>query len=84
MAHIHGYDPVAAPERVAITTGSGIEYPSRLPVDRIQALGRERAAFPVVAHTLPPSASVDGLLGLDFLRDLLLTVDFREGLVTLR
>jgi hypothetical protein len=38
--------------------------------------------FSVLAHTLPPSAGVDGLLGLDFLRGQVLTVDFRSGRVT--
>jgi hypothetical protein len=35
--------------------------------------------FPVLGHTLPPSAGVDGLLGLDFLRGQSLTLDFRSG-----
>ncbi len=33
----------------------------------------------VSCHTLPPSAGVDGLLGLDFFRGERLTVDFRTG-----
>jgi len=62
-----GYDPALAPDRVQVTTGSGVEYVPRLPISRLKALGQERAAFPVLGHTLPPSASIDGLLGLDFL-----------------
>jgi hypothetical protein len=50
---------------------------------RIVALGQERASFPVLAHTLPPSAGIDGLLGLDYLRGQTLTVDFRSGTITL-
>jgi len=46
------------------------------------ALGHERAGFPVLAHTLPPSAGVDGLLGLDFFHNLSLTIDFRGGQLT--
>jgi hypothetical protein len=46
-------------------------------------LGKERIGFPVLGHTLPPSAGVDGLPGLDFLRGQQLTVDFRNGQVTL-
>ncbi len=61
-----GYDPSLVPDRIQITTGSGVEYAPRLSVSRINALGHERRGFPVIAHTLPPSASVDGLLGLDF------------------
>jgi predicted aspartyl protease len=81
---IVGYDPATAPVRLQMTTGSGVEYVPRLPVDRISALGQERLEFPVLAHTLPPSASVDGLLGLDFLRNQELNIDFRNGLITLQ
>jgi hypothetical protein len=50
-----------------------------VPLEKVAALGLERTAFSVLAHTLPPSAGVDGLLGLDFLRGQVLTVDFRSG-----
>lgn len=76
-----GYDPSLAPERVQVTTGSGVEFAPRLPIVKIAALGCTRENFPVLAHTLPPSAGVDGLLGLDFFRGGRLEVDFRAGIV---
>lgn len=79
-----GYDPAAAPDRLQMTTGSGVEFVARLPLNRLEALGQRRANFPVVAHTLPPTATIDGLLGLDFLRGQRLTIDFRRGQITLR
>jgi predicted aspartyl protease len=79
-----GYDPAAVPNRVQMTTGSGIEFVPRLTLDRLDALGHRRTAFPVVAHILPPTASIDGLLGLDFLRGQRLTIDFRKGQINLR
>jgi len=78
-----GYDPSSAPARVEMTTGSAVEYAPRFPVSRIMALGQERVDFPVIAHTLPPSASVDGLLGLDFFRGQELNLNFRTGVVVL-
>lgn len=78
-----GYDLSAFPDRFQITTGSGVEFVPRVVLDRINALGREQNGFPVLAHTLPASARVDGLLGLDFLRGLNLNIDFRSGLITL-
>jgi predicted aspartyl protease len=78
-----GYDPALAPDRVQVTTGSGVEFAPRVCVERIVALGQTRSEFAVLAHTLPPSAGVDGLLGLDFLRGQVLTADFRNGVVTL-
>jgi predicted aspartyl protease len=79
-----GYDPAAAPARLQMTTGSGVEFVARFPLDRLEALGQQRTQFPVVAHTLPPTATIDGLLGLDFLRGQRLTIDFRRGRITLR
>ncbi|OGA41369.1 MAG: hypothetical protein A3G24_06385 [Betaproteobacteria bacterium RIFCSPLOWO2_12_FULL_62_13] len=78
-----GYDPALVSDRVQVTTGSGIEFAPRVILDRVVALGQERSGFPVLGHTLPPSAGVDGLLGLDFLRGQMLTVDFRAGHVML-
>ena len=78
-----GYDPALAPGRIQVTTGSGVEFVPRITLDKIVALGRERMHFPVLGHTLPPSAGIDGLLGLDFVRGQTLTVDFRTGTLTL-
>jgi predicted aspartyl protease len=78
-----GYDPAAASDRVLVTTGSGVEYVPLLPLLRVEALGQARTSFLVVAHTLPPSAAVEGLLGLDFLRGQRLTIDFQIGDITL-
>lgn len=76
-----GYDPALTTDQVQVTTGSGIAYAPRVVLSRVIALGQERSSFPVLGHTLPPSAGVDGLLGLDFFRGLNVTLDFRGGQV---
>jgi len=78
-----GYDPSLVPDRFQITTGSGVDFVPRISLHKIKALGMERTDFSVLCHTLPPSAGVDGLLGLDFFRDLALTLDFRKGRLSL-
>lgn len=78
-----GYDPSTVPDRLQIITGSGIEFVPQIAVSKIAALGQERPNFLVLAHTLPPSATVDGLLGLDFFRGQNLIIDFRSGRITL-
>jgi len=62
-----GYDPASEQERVQMT------------VNKIEALSIQRESFPILCHTLPPSATVDGVLGLDFLRNRRLILDLREG-----
>ncbi|MDR3635320.1 MAG: hypothetical protein P4L84_16065 [Isosphaeraceae bacterium] len=55
----------------------------RLALDRLSALDRHRLAIAVLDHSLPPATGIDGLLGLDFLRGSVLTVDFQAGRVSL-
>lgn len=74
-----GYDLALASERVEMTTGSGIEYVPRIILAHVTAMGYVHSNYPVLAHTLPPSAGVDGLLGLDFLQNRVLNIDFRNG-----
>jgi hypothetical protein len=78
-----GYDPALAPTRVDVTTGSTVESVPLLTVARLTALGQDRTAFPVLGLTVPPSAGVDGVLGLDFLRGGVLNINFRTGTITL-
>lgn len=79
-----GYDPGAVERRVQITTGSGVEYVPRIPVRRIESLHTLREDFPLLCHTLPPTSMVDGLLGLDFLRNTNLQIDFKKGAIQLQ
>lgn len=78
-----GYHPLASPNRVQVTTGSGVEYVPIVKISQLHALRNERSDFDVMAHTFPTSATVDGVLGLDFLRGHILTVDFRGGQISL-
>ena len=78
-----GYDPAGIAPRVEVTTGSGVEFVPELSVRSVQALEHVYNDFPVLCHTLPPSAIVDGVLGLDFMRGHRLIVDFRAATVSL-
>jgi predicted aspartyl protease len=79
-----GYDPALVSERLQVTTGSGIEFAPITKIGKFRALGLEQKDFSVLCHTLPTSAGVDGLLGLDFFRNQILLMDFREGKITLK
>ena len=78
-----GFDPNQPLRRIRMVTGSALGIVPIFALTRLSALGRNRFIFPVVGHTLPPSSGVDGLLGLDFLRDQVLTIDFRAGQIDL-
>ena len=67
-----GYDLETYP-KVAMTTGSGTIEAPELVVSRIEALGQTLIDFPILAHTLPPTATIDGLLGL---------INFRLGKIS--
>jgi hypothetical protein len=66
-----------------VLTGRGFQILPRLVLRRFTSLGQDRLDFPVLSHALSPVSGIDGLLGLDFLRGQVLTLDFRGGLITL-
>jgi predicted aspartyl protease len=83
VLQVAGYDPSSITEFVEITAGTGTASVPRLMLNRLSALGKHAIGIRVLAHDLPAGVAVDGLLGLDFFRDLLLTLDFRQGLIEL-
>ncbi len=78
-----GYDLNASANRAKVVMGNGELVAPRVTLNRLSALGRHHLGLVVVAHDLPESTRIDGLLGLDFLRDLRLTIDFRAGQISL-
>lgn len=78
-----GYAPQGSADRVQVTMGNGVESLPRLILNRLSALGEHRIGFAALSHPIPPSAGVDGLLGLDFLRGRSLIMDFRTGQISL-
>ena len=78
-----GYDPDLAGAWLDIATANGVASVPQIVIERVESIEREVRALPVLCHTLPASATVDGLLGLDFLRGQRLVVDFRAGTIAL-
>jgi hypothetical protein len=71
-----GCDPSRASGHVRATFGGGVQQLPVVPTLGLAALGITVPNYPVVCHTLPPSAGVDGVLGLDFFAGRVLTIDF--------
>ena len=77
-----GYDLDKPEDEIYITTGSGLIFVPKITIEKLMALGETKANFTVISHDLPPTASVDGVLGLDFLRGHVLNIDFKIGEIT--
>ena len=78
-----GYDPRASPNQFTVVTGGGTIRVSEVEILVFAALGQVRMNFPVLSHQFPPGTGHDGVLGLDFLRGNVLTIDFVNGEISL-
>src|SRR5262245_41222303 len=78
-----GYDLSRGLKPTTLTTAGSLGPSSKFVVKSFSALGRTAQDFELIVHTLPHHSALDGLLGLDFLRDQVLTIDFQNGEITL-
>lgn len=74
-----GYHPALSTERIPIATASGTENIPLITVERMEALGKVKERAIIGCHDLPPQTTVNGLLGLDFLRGFVTTLDLKRG-----
>lgn len=70
--------------RTRIRSATGITMVPQVRIPAVAALDRVRTDFLVAAHDFPLGVEADGLIGLDFFRGLVLTLDFVRGRVRLR
>jgi hypothetical protein len=78
-----GYDLSVATRHGRLRSATGGAAAPVIEVRQLDALEHTRSNFRVVAHDMPPAVTYDGLLGLDFFRGLVLTLDFSRGRVSL-
>ena len=79
-----GYDLDKPEDEIYITTGSGLIFVPKFTIEKLTALGKEKTNFQIIAHDFPPTSTVDGILGLDFLRENILKINFVKGEIELR
>lgn len=79
-----GCDTVHPVSTVRIVSANGIIVSPMVKLVRFSCLGRQFRNFPVVAHTLPSGAFVDGLLGMDLLNRLSAVLDLDRATIRLR
>lgn len=68
-------------EKTEIFTACGIESVPLIKLESLSVEGEEIKNAEVVVHDLPQKSRVDGLLGLSFLRNFILKIDFKNGLL---
>ena len=78
-----GYDLAHPVGHKRIRTATGTVAAPVFRVSRIASLDNIRTDLLVAAHDLPLGTEADGLLGLDFFRRLVLTLDFARGSISL-
>jgi hypothetical protein len=74
-----GFDLKRPVGRANLRSATGHALVPLLSASAVAALGRVRTDFVVAAHDFPLGVSADGLLGLDFFRGFVLTLDFHRG-----
>jgi hypothetical protein len=78
-----GFGPAQPARHVHLTTGGFVGVVPDFVLTRPGVLGQTQFLVPVVGRTLAAGQGIDGMLGLDFLRDRVLTIGFRLGQITL-
>ena len=72
------------PKNLTITTtASSVENVPLTSIPRVTILDKTVNNVPCIVKDLPPEAGVDGLLGLSFLRNFHLSLDFNKGILRL-
>ena len=71
-----GYDPDLDSKRIEFTTTGGAVTRPIITLNRLSALDQHRLGLEVIVHSIPGDTKVDGLLGLDFLRGRVLSINF--------
>lgn len=65
------------------TTASSVENVPLTAIPKVTVLGKTAHNVSCIIKDLPPQAGVDGLLGLSYLRNFNLSIDFNKGIFRL-
>ncbi len=83
IANELGYKPAASKEWTHITTATSVIYAPVIVLKAVATLGMVVNDVRVICHNLPDTSRVDGLLGLSYLRNFKIEIDFKKGILTL-
>lgn len=75
-----GLDPPMALRRIPVITASAVEYVPLLRIPKFRCLGLQLRDLEIACHDLPPESAVEGLLGLNVLREFKAFQQFEHAL----
>lgn len=78
-----GYKPAMEKKYLPINTANGQIHVPEIKVEETITLGKSVHGCITLVHDLPETSRVDGLLGLSFLKNFRLNIDFRKGILEL-
>jgi len=79
IARVLGLKAEVSERRIDIITASGVESVPLVNLKSIRLFDKKVSNIDVVIHDLPAKSYVDGLLGLNFLRNFELYINFKGG-----
>ena len=83
VAELLGYKPELSKEKTTMITASGVESAPIITLRKISSLGKEATDVKAIVHDLPAKSYVDGLLGLSFLKNFNIHINFKNGYIEL-
>ncbi len=83
MAEVLGLRPEISDRKIDITTASGVEAAPLVLVNSASCGTKDVDNLEVVVHDLPERSHVDGLLGLSFLRNFDVRLNFKKGVLVI-
>lgn len=79
-----GYDPAGSPERVSLVTANGMIEAPKLSVQKVVFRELSIRHVDVICHDIPELAGLEGLVGLSFLQNFRVLLDFKKGILEIK
>jgi clan AA aspartic protease (TIGR02281 family) len=76
-----GLDPTASSMRKPVTTANGVVWMPEVEIEEFDTLGQSVESLRVLAHTIPLGSHVNGVLGMDFLRQFEFKLNLKQSVI---
>ena len=76
-------EPSESDKKIQIVTSRGTKLVPVVTLDKMVVLDKAVENIQVICHDIPQAARVDGIIGLNFIRNFKLFIDFDKGILEL-